>query len=418
MDAILISIGTELTEGRVVDTNKAFLGRELLGHGVKTAQSITVPDDLAAISAALKESLEKNPALIVITGGLGPTFDDITSEAVAAALDSELLLDGTAVKMVIEACGAAKLKPHQEKQAVLPAGSIAIKPVGTAPGFFVKDGSIPIVVLPGVPHEMMKMWKAVMEMPEMGELFKMAKPKLRSLLSFYDTGEPPVARAVDSILGDLRQTVDVSICASRREVTVELSYPSGQRKMIEERLDSLRNLFADSYYSGGGAIEEIIASEMLRRGETLATGESCTGGMLGEVITGVSGSSGFFLGGVIAYDNEVKKSLLKVRGAVLEKVGAVSEPVAQQLAIGARKATGASYGIGITGVAGPSGGTVEKPVGLVFISVSSDRGDVVKRFDFTGPRDNVRQSAVTASLHMLHQKMIADEDCEAGPERA
>jgi nicotinamide-nucleotide amidase len=312
--------------------------------------------------------------------------------------------------MVKKAVGQEELSPRQIKQATIPAGSQVLEPVGTSPGFVIICESSVVMVLPGVPLEMKKMWGYACHNPQVAAVLNAAPSPFRRALAFYGPGESQVAEAVQSILGKSRAGLEVSICCRYQEVLLELTGSPDSQDQVENLTATLKQRFGNAVYSGGEKIEEVIAAELSRQGKTLAVGESCTGGMLGEVITSISGASAFFLGGVIAYSNNVKRDLLKVRQETLDNVGAVSEPVAQQLALGVRALSGADYGIGITGVAGPTGGTPAKPVGLVYICVSSDKGDVVKGFNFPGQRSDVRQAAVTTALHMLHQKLLIDKE--------
>ena len=422
MNAVVITIGTELCRGTVADTNRGWISRRLDAAGLAVAAGLTVPDSAAAIGAALSFALSLEPDLVVVTGGLGPTGDDLTAPAVAAALELGVEVHPRAAAMVSRAvaerpdagemegrtAAAGELEPHQRKQAELPVGSVPIEPAGTAPGFVVSAGGVPIVVLPGVPGEMEAMWDDALAVPAVGRVLDRAEPRLRRTLCFYGTGEPQVSEAVERLISQSGVEVAVGICASRREIRVDLEFAAEDKDQAGCITRELKNLFADFYYSSGAAVEQVVAEGLINRGRTLAVGESCTGGLLGGALTSVPGSSRFFLGGVTAYHNDVKMALLKVRREVLDNVGAVSEPVAQQLALGARSQTGADYGIGITGVAGPTGGTEDKPVGLVFICVSSQQGDVVERFDFPGDRKDVRAAAVTAALHLLHRKLSAD----------
>ena len=422
MNAVVISIGTELCRGTVADTNRGWLSRRLDAVGLAIIAGLTVPDSAAAIGAAITHALSLEADMVVATGGLGPTGDDLTAPAVAAALGLELEVNPEAAAMVSRAVAersaagvienqaqeARNLEPHQRKQAELPVGSMPIKPAGTAPGFVVSAGGVPLVVLPGVPGEMEAMWEDAVAVPAVRQVLERAGPRLRRTLCFYGTGEPRISEAVQQLISQAGVEAEVGICARRREVRVDLDFNLEDKDRASQITGELKNLFADFYYSSGAGIEQVVAEELAGHGRTLAVGESCTGGLLGGAITSVPGSSQFFLGGVIAYHNRVKMALLRVRREVLDNVGAVSEPVAQQLALGVRSQTGADYGIGITGVAGPTGGTVDKPVGLVFICASSEEGDVVERFHFPGGREDVRGAAVTAALHMLHRKLLAD----------
>ncbi len=413
--AVIITVGTELTDGRITDSNGPFLARDLEGRGVTVARVLSVPDAEGAIGWALTRAVELEPALVVVAGGLGPTADDLTAAALAGALGLETGVVPAAAAMVAAAGGgdSATLGPHQVKQATLPTGSLPLAPVGTAPGFIIFAGAAPVVVLPGVPLEMRQMWAEARSLPPIAGILDAASAPARRRLNFYGAGEPEVNAAVEALRQKYEVELEVSICARRREVLLEVAADHNHQPQVDELIDALMDRFKDTVYSEGDEIEEVVAGRLTGLGRTLAVGESCTGGMLGETVTRVPGASAFFLGGVVAYSNEVKRDLLKVRQETLDNVGAVSEPVAQQLALGVRALTGADYGAGITGVAGPSGGTPEKPVGLVFICVSSEEGDVVRGFNFPGSRDDIREYSVTAALHMLNRKIMDDEAAAA-----
>lgn len=406
--AVILTVGTELTEGRVLDTNTAFLAGDLERRGVRVLHGFTVADDRQEIGRSLHCALQEEPALIVLAGGLGPTEDDLTAPAVAAALGLQMKPDAEALRLVSQAVGETELKNYQEKQATLPEGSLPLMPAGTAPGFLLAyEGSL-IIALPGVPAELKSMWQDVFARPEVARVVQSARARHRRRLNFFGAGEPQVQEAVDAVLGKAQSAVDVSICSRRGEVLLEAVASHDAKDRVEHLVASLQERLGDFVYSEGTDVEAVLAERLAAAGKTLAVGESCTGGMLGEAITRIPGASGFFLGGVTAYSNDAKQRLLRVRQETLANVGAVSEPVAQQLALGVRSLTGADYGAGITGVAGPGGGTPEKPVGLVFICASSDGGDIVRRFHFRGERADIREASVTSALHLLLEKMAAD----------
>lgn len=410
MRAAIITIGTELTDGRIVDTNTSFIASKLEGLGLRVTLALTVPDDDTAISKGLAYALEHEVALVIVSGGLGPTHDDITAQVIARHLELEIAIDPEAQEMVAGAVGRdpADLAPHQYKQAELPVGARPLAPAGTAPGFIAMADGIPIVCLPGVPRELADMWAAAVAAPEVAGIIDAAPASGRLALCFYGTGEPAVSAAAESFLGEDREGIDISICARYREVVLEAAFEPSARERVESLLTFLRERLGKEVYSGGESIEEVVGAELLRRSRMLAVAESCTGGMLGETMTSVVGASEFFLGGVIAYANEIKTSVLDVSQKTLERVGAVSEDVAGQLAVGVVGLCKADYGIGITGIAGPGGGTPEKPVGLVYIGIASRSAGAVRRFDFPGSREDVRRGAVIAALHMLHDHLLED----------
>ncbi|MHB9112391.1 MAG: CinA family nicotinamide mononucleotide deamidase-related protein [Thermoleophilia bacterium] len=410
MRAAIITIGTELTDGRIVDTNSSFISSRLEEQGMRVALALMVPDDDAAISKGLAYALEQEIALVVISGGLGPTHDDITAQAIARALELEITIDPEAEEMVAGAVrrDPADLAPHQYKQAELPVGARPLAPAGTAPGFIVMAGSIPIVCLPGVPRELREMCDAALAAPEVAAVIDAAHAPGRLALCFYGPGEPAVSAAVELFLGEARDGIDISICVRYQEVMLEAVFQPAANERVDGLFSFLRERFGKEIYSTGEDIEEIVGAELFRRGRMLAVAESCTGGMLGETLTSVSGASGFFLGGVIAYANEVKTAVLNVSQDILDSEGAVSEVVAGQLASGVMEVCGADYGIGITGIAGPGGGTPEKPVGLVYIGVTSKSAGSARRFDFPGSREDVRRGAVIAALHLLRDYLLEE----------
>ncbi|MFA5808786.1 MAG: CinA family nicotinamide mononucleotide deamidase-related protein [Thermoleophilia bacterium] len=403
MRAVIITIGTELTDGRIIDTNTRYLARDLERHGARVALTLSVPDNPDEIVKALDFALGHEPGLILVSGGLGPTRDDLTSPALARALGLECKLDPLAEAMVLNAIGSTRPGPNQIKQAILPTGSIPVAPAGTAPGFIISGGEALIIVLPGVPSEMKLMWEDVSSSTPVKSILEATKAPARKTLCFYGVGEPRVGEAVESVLGESQSGLEVSICARYGEVILEISGREEDQEQIDDSMKKIGDIFAEYVYSDGKTIAEAVAGKLVHGKETLAVAESCTGGMLSETITGLSGASRFFLGGVIAYDNFVKTAILKVKQDTLDEEGAVSETVARQMAKGVRAALGAGYGIGITGIAGPEGGTPQKPVGLVYISISSNTEGEVRAFNFRGARDDVRSASVTAALHMLNR---------------
>lgn len=409
MQAVIITVGSELMDGRVTDTNSSWLAHQLEGLGLRVALMLTAPDEEQAIAAALDCALAREPGLVVVAGGLGPTDDDLTAPALAAALEMAVEQNQRAELLISEAVDRRELKPHELKQARLPAGVTVLKPAGTAPGFILEAGAALVAALPGVPAEMKAMWPQLVADPALAGRLEGSRPRRRRTLCFYGIGEPEVAAAVSRRLEPEGLPIEAGICSRLGEVALDIIYdysPEAQIK-VESLTAGLKTGLADFIYSEGEAIEDVVVEELVSRRLTLAVAESCTGGLLGAALTSVAGASACFRGGVVAYHNEVKRSQLKVQQAALDNVGAVSEPVAQQMAIGARTRLGADYGIGVTGVAGPGGGTPDKPVGLVWIAVSAESGDTIRGFSFSGGREQIRRAAVTAALHMLHDRLLA-----------
>ena len=409
----LITIGDELLLGFTIDTNSAFLGRELAELGVEIPRRATVGDDPATIAAAIREALARADGVIV-TGGLGPTSDDVTMEAVAAALDLELERNDAIVARLEEiwrSRGRSEpLPPANLSQAMLPRGA-AILPNhhGTAPGAFVErsDGRW-VAVLPGVPREMREMFRdSVLELlrtraPE-GQVVRslavrttgVPESRLPALLGEYSDGVDGLSLAyIPSVEGvDLRLTAR-GIAAAAADDKLRAA-----ARKLSERLEPY------AYAEGAADLAETVLEACRGRGLRLAVAESCTGGMLGERITAIAGSSDVFAGGVIAYDNEVKIELLGVAREDIQRYGAVSEEIVTAMASSARRRFGVDVGVAITGVAGPGGGSPDKPVGTVWIAVATPDEIVARRLRLFGDRDEVRRRASQAALDLVRRSL-------------
>jgi nicotinamide-nucleotide amidase len=405
--AAVLLTGSELLDGRVHDRNGATLTSSLSARGAHVAHVLTVPDDAPQIMAALRFSLDRHLDLLVVSGGLGTTHDDLTTAAVAEATRRELVEDAQALAWVEErtraVCRSRDLPfdaafAQMRRQALLPAGSRPLPPAGAAPGFTLAVGETTIVVLPGVPAELESMWASVADELEQQGFF--APPRTRTV-RIFGAGELQV---VPVLAGIAHELLDVGVTAAGGEVTVCIRHAGGGE--ADAQAQTLVDGLADRlpvFSTDGRTIDELVAKRLRAVRATVATAESCTGGLLGARLTALGGSSDYFVGGVVSYANEVKESLLHVPAAIIAARGAVSEEVALDMAGGVTAATGATFGLATTGIAGPAGGTDEKPVGLVYVAVTgpSLRRAVCHRF--RGDRETVRDQAVTAALHLLHQ---------------
>jgi nicotinamide-nucleotide amidase len=412
----LVTIGDELLLGFTIDTNAAHLSRTLAESGLEVVRRTTVGDDAAEIAGAVSEALERTGAVIT-TGGLGPTSDDLTKPAIAALFGRDMRLDpGVAAdleKRWRTRFPGSVFPASNRTQAEIPVGArILANAHGTAPGIWLEDERGRwVAMLPGVPREMR------------GMLGDALLPLLRDRLK----GEvnPIVSRTLrttgiaESAIADLlgrnfpgRDTPDAlplaylpGVAGVDLRVTARGFAHGEATRLVDEAVAKLREKLAPYAY---GEDETDIAAVVLdlcrARGLTIAVAESCTGGMLGERLTSVPGSSDVFLGGVIAYHNDIKRDALGVRQADLDAFGAVSEPVALQMAAGVRERMGADIGISVTGVAGPGGGTAEKPVGLVWIAAHVSDGKA-RRLHAGGDRAEIRQRAVQAALEMLRRTL-------------
>ncbi len=415
--AAVLLTGSELLDGRTRDRNGYYLGAALSGRGFAVSHVLVSPDDPDGLRRDLRFLLDERPAVLVISGGLGTTHDDLTAETVAAVTGRPLADDPAALRMVTDATRRVatrrglelgELLPEMARQARLPAGSRAIAPAGVAPGFTARHDGTAIVALPGVPWEVEAMWPAVLE-----ELAAGAGAEAPATLSLrlYGWGEVQVAALLRGCATDrLRLAITAScgeVTASCGEVTVTAGYERGDLA-ASAQADALAAALASAgpvFSRDGRGVDQIVADLLRGRGATVATAESCTGGLLGGRLTELPGSSDYVAGGAIVYSNAAKRALLGVPADLLEAHGAVSAPVAQSMAEGARTALAASYALSVTGIAGPDGGTPDKPVGLVFIGCAGAEETLVRRYEFPGDRPTVRAWSVVAALHLLRRSL-------------
>jgi nicotinamide-nucleotide amidase len=414
VNAEIIAVGSELLTPFRMDTNSLFLTEELNQLGVEVIFKSVVGDDLARLTAAAQHALFRSD-IVIFSGGLGPTEDDLTREAVAEALGASLQRDQNIVAGIERrfASRGWKMSANNAKQAdVLEGATVLPNANGTAPGQWLCgefDGRERIIVLlPGPPHEL----KALFE--------KECRERLRAKLpaAFLATRVLKVAMLGESLV-DARVSpiykrytdVQTTILAGAGEIQLHFKSRAetlaAAQARVDEAADAVEEELDDAVYSRDGqSLEQIVGYWLQMRNATLAVAESCTGGLLGERITSVSGSSRYFAGGAIVYANAVKSELAGVPVEMIERHGAVSREVAAALAEGIRYRCEATLGVGITGVAGPNGGTPEKPVGLVFHALASDTGTEVIERTFVGDRKRVRLFATTLALEMVRKKLM------------
>ena len=405
--AVLVT-GSEILIGRTVDTNSSFLARALDGYGVRLERIVAVDDREEEIVAALSSLLASGVDLVLTSGGLGPTHDDRTVASVARAVGVDLVLDEATLEQIdaivaefarARGVDAAGFSRGNRKQATVPVGAEVLAPVGTAPGVIMPVGDQRIVVLPGPPVELARMWLTAVASPLVAPLLAGGLP--RKVLRLYGIPESTIADAFEDLGGDAGGT-ETTICASRAEIEVVIRHPVEAEGAAERLAAGMRERFGRAVFSEGPATLEAIVLDALRaRGRTLATAESCTAGLVAARLAGVPGASDVLFGGIVAYANEVKEALLGVPSALLAEHGSVSPECARAMAEGARRATGADVAVSITGVAGPGGGTPAKPVGLVYLHVAANGVDRGLERRFPGPRENVRDWSATAALHLV-----------------
>jgi len=403
--AAVVLSGNELLDGRTRDTNGAFLSADLSDRGVKVVSLLTVADDERRLVEALCFSLAAGPDLLVVGGGLGTTHDDLTAGCLAEALEVGLEEHPAALAMLEERLRVVaarrgldfgRLLTLARRQALLPAGSTPVPPAGVAPGIAARRGNTRIYAFPGVPFEFEAMWREVARDLDAEGFFPAVAVRM---VRIFGVGELQVAPILETVPRDRLET---GINVGSGEVTVRLRYPREAlaRAQAAAVVAALQD-HAPVYSSDGRAIDELVADALRARGGTVAVAESCTGGLLGARLSSRPGSSDYFAGGVISYANEVKSGLLGVPSEMLDRYGAVSEEVARAMAEGVRAGTGVDYSLAVTGVAGPDGGTAEKPVGLVYTACAGPGGTTVARGNFPGDRAAVRDYSVTSALHLL-----------------
>jgi nicotinamide-nucleotide amidase len=414
VNAEIIAVGSELLTPFRMDTNSLYLTEQLNQLGVAVIFKGVVGDNLTQLVAAAQHALFRSDVLI-FSGGLGPTEDDLTREAVAEALGLPLRRDEEILAAIERRFAARgwKMSPNNAKQSdVLEGAAVLPNPNGTAPGQWLSgkfDGRERIIILlPGPPHELKALFAA-----ECRERLRTKLPPVflaTRVLKVAMLGESLVDARVAPIY---KRFVDVqtTILAGAGEIQLHFQAQASSKEeaqnRVDEAADAVEQELDDAVYSRDGeSLEQIVGYWLQMRNATLAVAESCTGGLLGERITSVGGSSRYFAGGAIVYSNAVKTELAGVPADMLERHGAVSREVAAALAEGIRYRCEATLGIGITGVAGPSGGTPEKPVGLVFHALASDSGTEVIERNFPGDRKRIRWFATTLALDMVRKKLM------------
>lgn len=420
----IVVTGTEVLTGRVSDRNGPWLSDRLLELGVDTAAIVVVGDRPEEILRALRFLAGEGCALIVTSGGLGPTADDLTAEVVGRFQGREMVLDEP-----LEGRIAAILRPmlsrwpdldpqallaSNRKQAVIPSGACVLEPVGTAPGLVVTPapGSGPVVVvLPGPPRELQPMWATAVETGAVRAALSGAVDYRRATLRMFGMPESEIAATLRAALqgGIELDRLEITTCLRRSEVEVVTRYEPADAAVYEQLAELVRSRHADTLFSDDGTtVDEQVFSLLAQAGETIAVAESCTGGLIAARLTDLEGSSAIMRGGLVVYSNEAKVALAGVNPALIAGPGAVSEEVAVALADGARGALDADVGVGVTGIAGPGGGSEHKPVGLVWLSASHRDGRRLTRsVKLPGGRADVRDRATTVAMHLVRRLLLA-----------
>jgi competence/damage-inducible protein CinA-like protein len=408
--AVLVITGSELVRGDRRDLNGPFLARQVLELGLEPARIAIVGDGPDELEAALREGLDAD--LCVVSGGLGPTHDDRTVELLARAAGFRLRVDEELEREIggISRGFAERMRrpyadfqPGVTKQATLPDGAISVGLAGTAPGFVLATPRGAAVVLPGPPAELRRLWPRALETEPVRNVLERAQPPELRVLRLYGVSESAVARALAESGGD-GDGVEATICARDFEIHVDLVVDrSGRERADELEARLVERLEPHVFARDERPVEELVLDLCRARGWTLSTAESSTGGMVAARLTNVPGSSEAFLGAVVAYSNELKERELGVPAGVLAAHGAVSAETAAAMATGARVRLGADVAVSVTGIAGPGGGTPEKPVGLVYLHAETPEAARAREFSVPGDRDTVRRRATVMALHLLRE---------------
>jgi nicotinamide-nucleotide amidase len=407
--ASIVSIGNEVLIGQTIDTNAAYLGRKLLSIGIPVVGSYTVGDDIDLIVRALNLA-SSDVDVVLTTGGLGPTDDDLTRQAFAKFLGTELQLQNELLQKIQNLFAKRDMQmPEKNKvQACIPAGAKALaNNLGTALGIMAEAKSKLLIAMPGVPSEMKQMF----EESVLAELKRFATEQALAVrkLKCFGAGESDIAELLGSLC--LRDRNPLINCTAKHGViTLYIIATAKDRiqaeQMAEKDEELLRNILGELIYgTGEQTLAEVVGQKLAQQKKTIAVAESCTGGTLAKLLTDIPGASRYFSHGWVTYSDSAKNSELCVPADLIKKHGAVSGQVAEVMAQGARKRAGTDFAIGITGIAGPTGGSAQKPVGLVYISVDSDSGCETKRFIIPGDRDFIRLRTAQTALNMLRLKL-------------
>ena len=409
MRAIIITIGDEILLGQIVDTNSRFIADRLTKVGIEVTRMLSVSDEEYDIEERMMMSLF-DCDIVVMTGGLGPTKDDVTKRMLSRLFRMELVEDPEVLANVerLIANGGMRMNPGNRSQALVPNGCrVLMNRKGTAPGMWFERRGKVIVVLPGVPFEMEDLMDREV-VPALQERFPGLLLDYR-VMKVYDIPESELSLRLEGFEERLPEGLSLAYLPSPGMVRLRLTARGVKPEVLDEwlavlcgELEGLRVLEGDE-----ASLENEVVTLLTERGLTLATAESCTGGNVAARVVSVAGASACFRGSVVAYANDVKEKVLGVSGEDLERHGAVSEPVVRQMAEGVRRLLGADYGVATSGVAGPTGGTPEKPVGTVWIAVASPEGTVSERFVFSFSRERNIDKATMKALGMLLERVKA-----------
>jgi nicotinamide-nucleotide amidase len=413
-----IAVGTELLSSVFLETNSLFLAEKLEELGLRLSFKTVVSDELKDIKEALTVA-KRRSQLIFISGGLGPTEDDRTREGVAKVLKKRLIFRPDILEKIkkrFESRGLTMPLSNRRQAYVIEGAEVLDNPNGTAPGLWLETKNYTIVLLPGPPAELQPMMENLVG-TRLGELKR--KQIIRAIIKIAGAGESWIEDQIKPVYTLLSKNLELTILASPGDVQIRLSMlaKDNEEKKLEvfERIKSkIIGILGEKVYSiSGELLEEVVGRKLVERKKTLACAESCSGGLLTHRITNIPGSSNYFLEGLVTYSNQAKIRELGVSEKLIREKGAVSQEVAEAMAEGVRKKTGADFALSTTGIAGPGGGMLSKPVGLVYVGLAWSGGTLVERNLFKGTRDQIKFQATQKALDMLRLKLIEFEKKES-----
>jgi len=412
MHGEIITIGNELTSGRTLDLNAWYAAGRLTASGLYVTRITTVGDDQHMASQAIKQATESSK-FVIVTGGLGSTEDDITNEIVASALNRPLCLDQEMFDQINSHAPARGIDiiPSLEKMAWMPEGSRMLNPEGTACGFCLVEKKVCLYFLPGVPDQMRYLMDKVV-LPELLGLYRTLPVMRQRVLKLYGLNEPAIAEMFKELQGE---TGDVTLGFyphfPENHITFSLRGESEASVMkeldrIEKKIRALLNPYI--FAVGNGTMEESVGLALMNKNLTIASAESCTGGLIGHKLTNVPGSSDYFRGGLVVYSNQSKMDLLQVSPETLQKHGAVSETTVKEMAQGVKARIKTDLGMAVTGIAGPDGGSKEKPVGTVHIGLAAKQDVFSGKYLFWGDRDQIKSNTAMMALDWVRRYLNGD----------
>lgn len=414
----VVVTGTEVLTGRITDRNGPWIAERLGELGVEVTHIICVGDRMAELQGALGFLAELGVDLVVTSGGLGPTADDLTAEAVSRFAGRELVLDEDMEQRIADILASyarrmrfdmEALREANRKQAMVPEGAIAINPAGTAPGLVVPSGGPTVIVLPGPPRELQTMWPQALETAPVRAALAGAEPYRTAAMRIFGIPESELAKSLREIGAEVDlEPLEITTCLRRAEIVIDVRYREGADETARRVMDGLAARHEPYVFSrDGSSVDEQVAG--LLHDHRIGLGESCTAGLLAARLTEIPGSSAYVAGGVVAYSNDAKRDLLDVPTELLEEHGAVSPEVAEAMADGAMSRFHADLGVGVTGIAGPDGGTESKPVGYVCICIKQlDGGCLARDLVLPGDRGEIRDRSTTLAMHLL-RRLLRDE---------